>query len=88
MKIFALVLGVLFSSLAFASPVNINKASAEKIASSLTGVGSKKAEAIVAYRKEHGQFKSVDDLTNVKGIGSKTIVKNAQDILLKETETK
>lgn len=88
MKTFVLILGLCFSSWVFASPVNINSASAEKIASSLSGIGQKKAEAIVAYRKEHGQFKSVDDLTQVKGIGSKTIAKNAQDILLKETEAK
>ena len=36
----------------------------------------KKAEKIVEYRQSHGQFESVDDLKNVKGIGSVTIEKN------------
>jgi len=88
MKTFVLILGMCFSSWVFASPVNINSASAEEIASSLSGIGPKKAEAIVAYRKAHGPFKSVDDLSQVKGIGSKTIAKNVQDILLEASETK
>jgi competence protein ComEA helix-hairpin-helix repeat region len=83
MKTLVLILGMCFSSWVFASPVNINHASAEKIASSLSGIGQKKAEAIVAYRKEHGDFKHVADLTHVKGVGSKTLAKNEHDILLK-----
>ncbi|BBN59011.1 ComEA family DNA-binding protein [Hydrogenovibrio marinus] len=86
MKIFAMVMGMLFSSLAFASPVNINNASAEKIASSLSGIGQKKAEAIVAYRKEHGKFMTVSDLAKVKGIGSKTLANNEADILLEDAK--
>ena len=53
--------------------VNINTADAPTLAGSLKGIGMKKAEAIVAYRNENGPFKSVDDLTNVKGIGQKTL---------------
>ncbi|MPQ75476.1 ComEA family DNA-binding protein [Hydrogenovibrio sp. JE_KL2] len=86
MKTFALVLGVLFSSLAFASPVNINSASAEKIATSLNGIGQKKAEAIVAYRNEHGKFMAVSDLAKVKGIGTKTLANNEADILLEDAK--
>jgi competence protein ComEA len=33
------------------------------------------AEAILAYRKDNGNFKSVDELTKVKGIGDKTLEK-------------
>ncbi len=73
---------MLFSVNVFATPVNINKASAEEIADSLTGIGIKKAEAIVDYRKKH-KFKSIDELSNVKGIGEKTIAKNKKDIKLK-----
>lgn len=75
------VLVVLFS-VANAEPVNINQADAESIASALTGVGLKKAEAIVVYREQNGPFKTVDDLAKVKGIGEKTIEKNRTDILL------
>ena len=73
---------MLFSVNLFASPVNVNKASAEEIAEALKGVGVKKAEAIVAYRKERGAFSSVDELINVKGIGQKTIATNEGDIQL------
>ena len=54
-------------------PVNINTADAATLAQSLRGIGQSKAEAIVAYRKENGPFKSVDDLVNVRGIGAKTM---------------
>lgn len=53
--------------------VNINTADVATLAGSLRGVGIKKAEAIVAYRSEHGPFKSVDELVNVKGIGDKML---------------
>jgi len=73
---------MLFSINVFAAPVNINKASAEEISASLKGVGVKKAEAIVKYRKANGAFASLDDLTNVKGIGKKTLAANKADIKL------
>ena len=38
----------------------------------LPGVGPSRAQAIVDYRSQHGAFKSVDELRNVKGIGDKT----------------
>ena len=58
MKVFfAFLLSALFSVLAWAaSVVNVNTATAEEIAQALKGVGLKKAEAIVAYRKSNGQF--------------------------------
>jgi len=73
---------MLFSINVFAAPVNINKASAEEISASLKGVGVKKAEAIVNYRKANGAFSSLDDLMNVKGIGKKTLASNKADIKL------
>jgi competence protein ComEA len=63
-------------------PVNINTADASAIAAALKGIGQSKAEAIVAYRKEHGPFKSADDLTQVKGIGKKTVENNRELILV------
>lgn len=62
--------------------VNINKASAEELANTLTGVGVKKAELIVQYREAHGDFKSVEELTNVKGIGPAILEKNSARIRL------
>ncbi len=41
----------------------------------LPGVGPKMAQRILAYRKEHGAFATVDDLQNVKGIGPKNFAK-------------
>jgi competence protein ComEA len=54
--------------------INLNTASVEKI-TSLPGIGSKKAEAIVAYRTKNGPFNSEADLLNVKGIGEKLLTK-------------
>lgn len=85
MKIF-IVLLMLFSLNAYATPVDINKASAKTIAQSLNGIGIKKAEAIVKYRKQNGAFKTINELTNVKGIGEKTVKKNKKDIRLSKVK--
>ena len=77
----------LFSIWAWAAqPVNVNSASAEEIAESLKGVGLSKAEAIVNYRNENGQFKHIDELVNVKGIGIRTVDINREYILLDSSE--
>lgn len=77
----------LFSIWAWAAqPVNVNSASAEEIAESLKGVGLSKAEAIVNYRNENGNFKHVDELVNVKGIGIRTVDINREYILLGDNE--
>lgn len=65
----------------FAATVNINQADAETISESLSGIGPKKAQAIVQYRTEHGNFESLKDLENVSGIGEKTIKANEKDIV-------
>ncbi|GMG88454.1 ComEA family DNA-binding protein [Biformimicrobium ophioploci] len=62
--------------------VNINTASAEELAEKLKGVGESKARLIVAYREANGSFGSVEQLTEVKGIGKSTIEKNKGRILL------
>lgn len=70
----------LASSLALAGPVNINTADAPTLAANLNGVGQTKAEAIVAYRKANGPFHAVEDLALVKGIGTKTVEKNRENL--------
>ena len=50
------------------APVNINTASIEQL-QSVTGVGLKTAEKIIAYRQAHGNFSTVEDLCLIKGIG-------------------
>jgi competence protein ComEA len=79
----ALVGTLMLSPLSFAAePVDINKATAAEIATSLNGVGPSKAEAIVAYREANGPFVSVDQLTDVKGIGAATVEKNRTQIII------
>ena len=56
------------------SAVNINTASVKDL-STLNGIGKTKAEAIIKYRKANC-FKNINELTNVKGIGKKTLEKN------------
>lgn len=68
----------------FAAPVNINQADAETISEALDGIGPKKAQSIIQYRTEHGNFESLKDLENVSGIGEKTIKANEKDILFSD----
>jgi competence protein ComEA len=51
--------------------VNINKAD-EAALTSLPGIGPAKANAIVSYRAESGNFQSIEDLKKVSGIGDKS----------------
>jgi competence protein ComEA len=59
--------------------ININTADAQAL-TKLKGIGPKKAEAIVAFRKANGAFKTVDQLADVKGIGAKTVEANRKII--------
>lgn len=52
--------------------VNINKADAATLAHYLVGIGETRAKDIIKYRKKNGNFKSVEDLKNVPGIGEAT----------------
>lgn len=97
---FALLLSCL-SPLAFAAPspdqapaelvaaktqVDINKADAATLALALDGVGMTKAQDIVAYREKFGEFKRVEDLEQVKGIGPATIARNRDRIIVAPQE--
>jgi len=71
-KLLISVLGILLLvGVAFAG-VNINTADVKEL-ESLPGIGPAKAQAIVDYRKEHGPFTTVDDLSKVQGIGPKML---------------
>ena len=65
-----------------ADKVDINKADARELSERLKGIGEKKAQAIVSYRKEHGAFRSLHDLEKVKGIGPVLLKKNRHLIVL------
>ena len=51
---------------------DINTANAS-VLQRVNGIGRAKAQAIIAYRNQHGPFRSLDELTNVKGIGPATV---------------
>jgi competence protein ComEA len=55
-----------------AAPVSLGSATLEQL-QTLDGVGPATAQKIVAYRTQHGGFRSVDDLANVPGIGPKRL---------------
>jgi competence protein ComEA len=74
-QVFLAAFAALFLSFgtAFAADkINLNTASAEQL-QLLDGVGPATAMAIVEYRETNGQFKSVDELKSVKGIGDKKL---------------
>ena len=54
--------------------VNLNTATQAQL-ETLPGVGAKAAERILEYRQKNGQFKKIEDLMNVKGIGEKSFLK-------------
>lgn len=63
------------------STIHLNTASRDELIS-LSGIGEKKADAIIAYRKEIGKFTSIKQLLDVKGIGAKTLEKNRHRLSL------
>jgi len=78
-----------FTSLAFAmEKVDINSADEQTLSMAIKGIGAKKAAAIIAYRKQHGPFKTLDELTKVKGIGAKTIMKNRDRLIVTKRDSK
>ena len=59
--------------------ININTATKEQLMT-LNGIGETKAEAIIVYRQENGEFKSIDEIMEISGIGEKTFEKLKQFI--------
>jgi comEA protein len=54
--------------------VNLNTASASQL-ESLPGIGPRTAERIVEYRQKNGNFKKIEELMNVQGIGEKSFLR-------------
>ncbi|QMT31733.1 ComEA family DNA-binding protein [Alysiella filiformis] len=67
-----------------AEPVNLNTATAEELVAALkgTGVGKAKVAKIIEYREQNHGFKSIDELMEVKGIGSKTLEKMRNRVVI------
>lgn len=70
-------------ALAFALPahaaVDLNTATQAEL-EAVNGIGPKKAQAIIEYRKKNGPFKSADDLDKVPGFGAKTVAEVKKEI--------
>lgn len=54
-----------------AKKVNINTANLDEL-QTLPRIGEKVAQRIIDYREEHGQFKKIEELMKVRGVGEKT----------------
>ena len=65
--------------------VNINTAGAGEL-EALEGIGPALAQRIVEYREEHGPFRSVDELLEVKGIGEAKLEKFRDSVILENTD--
>jgi competence protein ComEA len=61
--------------------ININTATVKEL-THLPGIGKKKAQAIVAYRADNGEFGSINEVTKVEGIGKGTLEKIRNRIVL------
>ena len=80
MKKFLLTLVFCFAVASSAlAAVNINTANKEELMS-LKGIGEKRADDIIEYRKKNGDFKNVDELEKVKGIGPGTMKQIRKDL--------
>ncbi|KMY21834.1 helix-hairpin-helix domain-containing protein [Bacillus pumilus] len=62
--------------------VNVNQADAAELLT-INGIGPAKAEAIITYREEHGEFQQIEDLRNISGFGEKTIERLKNELTVK-----
>jgi competence protein ComEA len=79
-RLLCVLVAVFSSTVALSEPLDINTANADQLAQTMVGIGKAKADAIVQDREKNGQFKSVDDLSRVKGVKSNLIEKNREKI--------
>lgn len=61
--------------------IKLNTATQEEL-ETLNGIGPSKAQAIIAYREEHGTFQKIEDILEVSGIGEKTLDAFKDDIIV------
>ena len=78
------LMGMLLSTGAIAGTVNINRAEVGELAENIHGIGPSLAQAIVNYRRQYGEFASIEKLTGVRGIGLTIIKANRGVIVVKD----
>lgn len=78
------LIGMLWWTGAMAGPVNINLAEVDELAENIHGIGPILAQAIVKYRRQYGEFGSIDELMDVSGIGMAIINANQGVIVVKD----
>ena len=78
------LIGMLWWTGAMAGTVNINLAEVDELAENIHGIGPSLAQAIVNYRKQYGDFASIEELTGVRGIGLTIIKANRGVIVVKD----
>jgi competence protein ComEA len=79
MKRWLLALIVALAAPLAQAALDLNTATKEQLVA-LSGIGPAKAQAILDYRTQHGGFKSVDELKDVKGIGARRFEKLKPDL--------
>ncbi|MDB4470696.1 helix-hairpin-helix domain-containing protein [Deltaproteobacteria bacterium] len=74
--VWVLVLVVLLGSMPVLAlqRVDVNTATIEQLVE-VKGIGEVLAQRIIEYRQEHNKFNSLEELNNVKGVGSKKLEK-------------
>ncbi|MFH2135083.1 MAG: helix-hairpin-helix domain-containing protein [Pseudomonadota bacterium] len=85
-KLLLSLLVLLFSGSLYAA-VDLNTASVEEL-QAVKGIGASKAEAIVQHRKQHGPFKRVEELDEVKGFGKKTVDRLRSEFTVSQPDKK
>ncbi|MXS86407.1 helix-hairpin-helix domain-containing protein [Nitrosomonas sp. HPC101] len=85
-KVFLIFVVFFGLNLSVLAGVDINTASQTDL-ESVKGLGPVKAKAIIEYREKHGTFKSVEDLSNVKGIGAGTLKQLGDQVSVQEETT-
>ena len=78
------LIGMLWWTGAMAGTVNINLAEVDELAENIHGIGPSLAQTIVKYRRQYGEFGSIDELMDVSGIGLAVIKANQGVIVVKD----
>jgi len=87
-KLFLSLCVALFLStgMAFAADkINVNTATQEEL-QTLNGIGASTAAAIIDYRDQTGEFKSINSLLEVKGIGEKKLAKLSDQLTVSDSD--